>query len=635
MLKKTAIPPTIINTPREQQALEIIIEAFESIGGMTTRLRMIDLPTWHKQYIGESSIKHYQGAANLKCSATFEACETLISVIESIETEPEYPFGIIGTEEEDVKIANKILRPLMSWQLRQINFRKKFKSFLRHLVKNGTSFVKYSPHPAINSLDFIPKGIANTYIDPRLNPDNEPIDYADVIIDDMEVPWQKLKAKEGSTYLKKIDLLLLDAYQYDKQKNARQSVIYERVGISGTRKKTVKDVDIIEADATLKLEGDEKPEEYIVTIANRKVVIRLKKHKKKRWLVDQFIPQDDTIYGLGVPQIVESDHNELRDTKNQVMDDITHVLNRMYVANRTMIDRQSSVNQFKSRPMGLIWAKGDPRIAIMPLVPPIFLADGLKKIEMLKESVRQWSGAQVSLMALAMKTTATEDIRMRNAAFRRVMSIMHDIETKVLNKFLCELHEYNKKYILNSKEKLTRILGKKAFEYIEQNPDAVQGNYDFSFVGVLEIENKITRAQQMINFYNLTSQNPRSSVHPGKLEKKIWAKGFGYRDWEDISIPDPEQKLLHPEDENILLEQNQRVAPSIFDNHENHKLSHVQSGINTEAMAEHLQLHDFLQQQMLQKQSRGLSPSQEQPNRPREREPGEVQGEAGTIPTQY
>ncbi len=140
-------------------------------------------------------------------------------------------------------------------------------------------------------------------------------------------------------------------------------------------------------------EWREDPEPMVVTVLNRRLVVRARgnpfPHKQKpfvRW-VDHVVPHE--LLGVGEVEVLEKLVEEINDIRNQRLDVVSLLINNVLVANAGVgIDPESLV----MRPGQVIWVNGDPRQAVFPLVQGGNPALGVQEEQISRFDVQEATG---------------------------------------------------------------------------------------------------------------------------------------------------------------------------------------------------------------------------------------------------
>lgn len=378
--------------------------------------------------------------------------------------------------------------------------------------------------------------------------------------------------------------------------------------------------EILEAECSFDLDGDGLEEECVITVADRETVIRIEPNpydiQEKTYLWCCWEGIEGTSLGQGVPQLCKKSQAALNDFVNQIMDNITAILNSMWI-----VDSLAEIPdiELKSRPNGIIRSKAGVD-AVKSVVPALTAGEGLKAVMMQKDEIRTASGATMSLQGLPARygTTASEYQAQGSASARDIFAKIREIEDRIIKEFLRKFFHYDMQFL--SREDFIKIIGEKAAVAMigsvesgetKEVKDALYGDWDFVPLGATQLENKVIKGQQAINFLNIAAGLPPGIVDIPKLVAKAW-KYSG--DDDDIILPQAKAQMLSPEDENILMAQGEPVSVHPMDPHMAHVQIHSSAIIPAEFEAgrkKHLSEHMMLMQAQIQSQG-SPRPPQEQ-----------------------
>lgn len=659
-----------ITTDINERAKRFILDSFTA---MSNRSGLEDLwEKWDKQYNCISNEKFYQGTANLFPPETRTACKTFVNFIDETIFSADPKFSIKGQGGPNDSKKAEAIYALLDWQQEKSKVRMNLRRMLeRYLVKYGLAIVKVvwkvdekfvmsdvaqrermkqfvsgEYHNAIeksvktiyDNVDFQVKDIHAMYWNYFKDWDQQKI-----IIERSEVDESHLRlmAKTG-VYNAEMVEAAISGKTGDNAKSGIESIaekyshIQDITGLSGDFNCPGRSHEVLEAWCNFDLDGDGIEEECLMALIDREYLVRCDpnpydiQEKPYMWVAWENI--EGTSLGTGVPQLAEKSQIALNDFTNQIMDNITAILDCMKI-----VDDLAEIpdSQLKSRPNGIIRSKtGTEAVKFLP--PELTANEGLKAVQMAKEDIRTSTGATMSLQGLPARygTTASEYQAQGSASARDVFAKVREIEDRIIKEFLRKAYSYDLQFM--AREDFIRVLGEKAAPLMGTIDDpiavreAIRGDFDFIPLGVTQLENKVIKAQQIMNFLNITATLPPGIIDIPKLVGKVW-KYVG--DGENILLPQPDSILMTAEDENVLMAQGEMPQAKPMENQLQHIAIHQQAvlspaleSLRVQHIAQHQAYANMAQQST---QGQGGLPPQEQPKLKPDLE---TQGTAGMVP---
>lgn len=663
-------------TQEEEKIMRICLERIGQIKADTDRIDYIGkLEGWDKQYMSESIDKFYHGDADLFPPMTFEICETIITYLMSMVYFANPCFKIVGRESRDVDLAENVWYPYMKYQTSvkfdlEDKIEQAFIPFVKYgtvAVRNGWRFKKKNVKMYTGKRDKYEKRIFNRKRKIVWDyPDLQVWPLEDVFFDTQDPDYEEFDfvAFRGRSRLD--ELMAEDVskkksgiyhhVKWLKDENYQATIPMYQVEGAGKKKKDKKShqqyVEWYECHLYYDLDKDKEAELCVVTIANNKLVIRFQQNPNNGdfipLLLNQFVRREGSPYGIGVCEILRKPQIELNDTANQTMDNVTKILNNMWMYDTAALDQAAAQVYLKNTQGGTIPLEASVNgltldQALKPIITPDIVSVGLEKMKVIREMGKDATAVPSALQGMPSKyrPTATEFQGTQSAAARRLTKAAKSFERKILKKWLERAMLLNYQHV--DKEELLRVVGEKAAQYEKKDPSELVMNCDFVPVGSLELENKSEEIQKLLYFLNQVKGIPPqlARVNIPMLLKMIWGSlGDKYKNEEGkIFMEDPQKELIAPEDENVLLQTGSKLAPHIFDNHEQHNIVHSQIE-QTENVVKHRQLHNMIAQQMMMQKTGGgggVGPQElPQPGAGGERvmskAPGEISGEMKTPP---
>ena len=262
-------------------------------------------------------------------------------------------------------------------------------------------------------------------------------------------------------------------------------------------------------------------DERVITVANRKIIIRDQenpfRHGKKPFIVcvDQKIPHE--FYGMGELEPIETLQYELNDRRNQRMDNVTLILNRMWVVqNGKGVDEDELVSD-----AGGVVHTDDPN-AIQQLVLPDVTSSSYQEETIIKADIQQTSGVTdftrgMSSDALANDTATGISLLQEasNARFRLKIQNIEDMMLKRLGEMMVSM---NNQFM--SDETTIRIVGDEGKEFETIKPEDIKGNFDVSVQAGSTIPgNESIMKKQVMEMYKLFAGDPE--VDQRELKKMV------------------------------------------------------------------------------------------------------------------
>lgn len=380
------------------------------------------------------------------------------------------------------------------------------------------------------------------YIDPRA----KDIDEADYCIHKVFRDVSYLKRMEEQGIYKNIDEVVKVSkegagswYEEGVGTTAFETGMNTRLGLIGMQSidKPSSKIEILEYWT----------DDRVIAVANRSVVIRNDEnpyhHRKKPFvrLVDVLVPHE--FYGIGEIEPIEDLQYELNSLRNQRMDNINILINRMW---KVIRGADIDAKQLVSRPGGII------EVDDMDDVQEIQMTDTSgNAIENVIEMVRRDMDNADGVYDYARgettdrretATTASLLSQAANERFNLKVKLIEDLGMRRLGVLLTQL---NQQYI--DTEKAIRILGQDGMDFYTLSPENIRGQFDIMPLGssVEPITNKENKLQSYINLYTILKDSPYVN-HPEIIKKILEAADI--KDLSRVIIDDAENMLL----QNIL-----------------------------------------------------------------------------------
>ena len=356
------------------------------------------------------------------------------------------------------------------------------------------------------------------------------------------------KAKNSKGIYKNLDKIK-DA---DKGSSVKEDAdMLDAIGISAATNKK-KGIEILEVWT----------DDWVVKIADKSVVIYSQMnpffhHKKPfaKW-IDSSVPNE--FYGIGSVEAIEPLQNELNTTRNQRIDNVSFVLNKMYKINR---GANIDTKQLVSRPAGFI--EVDEMSDVEELKFTDVTSSSYNEETYIKQDIDVATGVHDTERGSSpeRRETATTMNILANAGSERFKLQILLTEYGGLHDTVNQIVQLNQQYIDRPKEIL--LLGNAGqIESDIISPEEILGQYTIVAVGSA-VEPKVNKEQyqaQITQLFTAVSSSPEVN-RPELL--KIMFEAFDIKNAESlINKVDPMQQLqqmIAQQQQNPLQTQNSEV----------------------------------------------------------------------------
>ena len=219
---------------------------------------------------------------------------------------------------------------------------------------------------------------------------------------------------------------------------------------------------------------EDEENEWVIVLSNRNVVIRAEKnpYKNRRPFIKMHIdPDNHSFEGKGIIEPIEHLQLELNDIRNQRMDNINLILNKLFVV---LKDAGVNESELVSRPGGVIWEAIPNGVRI--LETPDVTQSSYQEESLVKQDAQntvgvsdiiqgQMTSANESIPGTALNKTATGAsiaVQQAGSRFRYYLQNMED----ALREFGLVLYEYNQMFL--SEEKIIRVEAPNEFSKVQK-----------------------------------------------------------------------------------------------------------------------------------------------------------------------
>jgi hypothetical protein len=395
-----------------------------------------------------------------------------------------------------------LLESLLEYQLDedQLEFFSKILEFFKECAIYGSSFAKVIPKfnddelASFNYVDIEPIDLFHIFPDYRA----KSIRRMKYIIQLSYVDYEELESMARSGFYKNVTELLgklesINAVDEYKKKRLSSVGILDEYAFDATRR-------VVEV-----LEYWDR--EYIYTVGARRELLKKEKNPfggLLPFIMARYIPVQHELYGIGIPEIAESLQEELNDVRNQRMDNVNLIINRMFVANKYAdIDFDSVI----SYPGNVILT--NDMAAIQALPTPDVTQSAYKEEEIIKRDIDGATGEYPYSAGEPpqRRETATGIVKLQQASNIRFDTVVKMLEFTVIRS-VAKMFLWLDYSFLDPKD-FARIVGPEEFEarngmsFYQQDITDILKMYNFQPMGSSTTAVKEVRIQQMMQAYQL------------------------------------------------------------------------------------------------------------------------------------
>lgn len=618
---------------KEADVLDIVVRHKSEVRSCRTALET-SWGRWYEQYLNLKTDNVRETSSNIDTGMILQHTETLTAFYDQMLFGlPDY-FNFKPKTDNDVRAA-RLNKQILKHQLTAMEYRRKVGGGIRKTVLLGTQIYKQGwnisepktivelsnkgqptikKNSTVDMLDISTPRLFDVFFDPKIDIDD--FQFLDHISQIALISIDTLRRGEKAGMYSSITEALA---KVDAQSDAdngdetapmvvpgNQALSPERKGQDymafGNRPTShIRKLMVTEAWLDYDLDDDGFSEPCRAVILEDSAVIHLEQNpywfNAHPYLITRFLPIEGSAYGRGVADINESLALAGRDLLNRLMDNIDWIINNQWIASANARIR---TDDMKGAPNKVYISRSTVN-DLVPLITPNIINENVLAINLINEIGKQNVGATDTLQgrALGQRTSASEAQTVFNAAARRMTGQSTNFELNLTLPFLGRGIKLNQQFM--DEKMFLRITGEEGAKLKDQFPSATVGDYDIEVVGATLMENRTALKSEMIGWYNiLRTSNPQErATNMKKLEERIYnmIDPMGFK---EIALPgaiDPE--TIEPDKENVLLAQNQYIAPKIFENHDEHNAMHraVPKVVETEAGRAHIGMHEILKEQ--------------------------------------
>lgn len=385
-------------------------------------------------------------------------------------------------EESDEKQVKK-MSTLIDYQLDRMDFLKKFKMWVKDALIYGTGYIRcywrVDAKDQYNDPDIDNVDILEFYPDPKA----AEVDGGDFVIHRTVVGLDALerqKTPTGEPLYQNLKFIrmnntadLAQQMLYVNNKSMSYGEINTALPNMGSPfiQSFTKQVEVLEYWG---VNPEDESNEWVITIANRSTVIRAEKNPygNRRPFVKLHVdPMAHTMNGKGIIEPIEYLQLELNDTRNQRMDNVNLILNKLFVVRK---DGDVDETELISRPGGVIY-EGIPN-AVRVLETPDVTQSAYQEEALIKQDAQnavgvsdiiqgQLSSASENVPGQVLNKTATGAqiaVQQTGSRFKYYMQNIED----ALREFGEILYEYNQEFL--SEEKIIRVNAPNDYQKVQK-----------------------------------------------------------------------------------------------------------------------------------------------------------------------
>ena len=412
----------------------------------------------------------------------------------------------------------KVLERMLEYQLDEENleFFNKILEFFKECAIYGTSFMKVIPKFKDDELATF------SHIDV------EPIDLFHIFPDYRAKSVRRMRYIIQLSYTEFDELEKLERQGFYKNVKDVENYVESMIEVDSYKRQRLSDVGILDeygfdADRKIIEVLEYWDENKIYTIGARKVILKEEDNPfggLLPFIMARYIPVQHELYGIGIPEISETLQDELNTVRNQRMDNVNLIINRMFIANKYA---DINLDQLVSYPGNVILTNDIN--AITALDTRDITKSAYQEEEIIKRDIDNAVGEyEYSRGALPpRKETATGIVRLQQAASVRFDTVVKMLEFTVIRNVAKMFLWLD--YTFMPRKMLEKILGTEDYTKLEaekffaQDPEEMLKQYNFQPMGSSTTAIKEVRIQQIMQAYKLFNQDPMIDQH--ELRKMV------------------------------------------------------------------------------------------------------------------
>ena len=262
-----------------------------------------------------------------------------------------------------------------------------------------------------------------------------------------------------------------------------------------------------------------------------------------------YIDRPGEVYGMGVAEIAYDLQIEINEVRNQRMDNINLIINKMFALNPRYVE---NANDFVSKPGAILKVKAagldvDIRKIFVPIEMPDVTASSYKESFELERQVQEVTAATKATIGASgddSNATARGFAMQIQQSGERFAYYARLIEQKSLKPLLEKY--YKLAYQYRTKEDVIDIVGEElGSKYIPIPFEQLALTHDLVMTGVFTMENRGLKVAMLTSYAQFVAQNPvlAQKTRWDELAKMLWIE-MGNTDHSQVFMSDQEMQSM-------------------------------------------------------------------------------------------
>jgi len=254
------------------------------------------------------------------------------------------------------------------------------------------------------------------------------------------------------------------------------------------------------------------------------------------FLMCQFTRVPHELYGIGIPEMVADLQEELNTIRNQRIDNLNLIINRMFIVNKLAdVDLDSLVSQ-----AGAILLTNDVD-AIKPLDTRDIVRSSYIEEDIIKADLEETTGITRYTRGLppTRREAATTVLRLQQASQMRFDALLKGFEYGVVRELSSMFLTYIRKYL--PPERFASVVGVQEFFerggvlFYMMSIEEILRNYHFRVVGSAMTGIKELRTQQLLTAFQIFAKLPFTNIY--EFAKLILRDAFNIKNVDQLLLP--------------------------------------------------------------------------------------------------